>query len=162
MLTHIKRSHGKVFRFPDGHLTDPEFLSDSRPFEYPGLNDGDNVVGQPVEVQSHRELDHDGDGDERQDVEHLFHQVRGVGRVHAVSVEVELEVDSGGCEKRQSTERIRESQVREPEETASGERFHWSRAHPSHSKEHGGEEAGLESNGKQSFEGMTVVGHLKS
>ena len=73
MLTHIKSSHGKVFRLPDRHLSDPQFLSDGRQFEYPGLDHRDDVVGQPVEVQGHRELDHDGDGDERQDVEDLLH-----------------------------------------------------------------------------------------
>ena len=157
VLTHIKSSHGKVFRFPNCHLSDPKFFPDSRLFEYPGLHDGDDVVGQPVEVQSHGELDHDGDGDERQNVEDLLHQLRGVGRVHTVSVEVELEVDSGGCEEREGTERIGLGEIWKPEESAGGEGLHWGIAHPSHTKEHGGEEASLKSNGEECLARVTVV-----
>ena len=136
MLTHIKRSQGKVFRFPDCHLSDTKFLSDSRLFEYSGLHYGDDIVGEPVEVQGHGKLDHDGDRDERQDVEHLLHPLRGVGRVYTVSVKVELEVNSGGCEERQGAERVGQGEIWKPEESASGERLHWSRTHPSHTKEH--------------------------
>ena len=121
VLTHIKRSHWKVFRFPDCHLSDAKFLSDGRLFEYPGLHHGDDVVGQPVEVQSHGELDHDGDGDERQDVQHLLHHLRGVGRVHTVRIEVELKVNRGGCKDRESTVRVGEGEIWKPEKSGSGE-----------------------------------------
>ena len=63
IFTHIVRRHGEVLRLPGYYFSNAELFSDGRQFEYSGLYEGDEIICQPVKVESHRKLDHHRNGD---------------------------------------------------------------------------------------------------
>ena len=81
----MKGVHRKILWFPQYHLTYPKFLSYGRPFDHPGdyvhetnhvlhagvspgLDQGDDIVGAPVDVEGGGEVHHHGDGEQGEDV----------------------------------------------------------------------------------------------